>query len=103
MSHHHHEHNDHHDHEHSHHEHKHDEHHKHDHHHSETLSFEEKMSKLLEHWLKHNSDHVQTYREWGQKAKDAGLNDMAVILEDIAAASSALNQKFEAASSLLKK
>jgi hypothetical protein len=97
MSHHHH-----HDHGHSHHDHKHD-HHEHDHHHSESLSFEEKMSKLLEHWLKHNSDHVQTYREWGQKAKDAGLTDMAAILEDIAAASSALNQKFEAASSLLKK
>jgi methanogenic corrinoid protein MtbC1 len=95
MSHHHH-----HDHKDEHHDHKHDH---HDHHHSESLSFEEKMSKLLEHWLKHNSDHVQTYQEWGQKAKDAGLNDMAVILQDIAAASSALNQKFEAASSLLKK
>jgi hypothetical protein len=93
------------------HDHKHDQHHPDHghsdqcghHHDSDSLSFEQKMSKLLEHWLKHNNDHVLTYREWSRKAKDKGLGDMSAILEDIAAASSALNQKFEAAAGILKK
>jgi rubrerythrin len=61
------------------------------------------MEKLLEHWLKHNSDHIGTYRQWSQKAKESGLNDISVLLEDIASASLALNDKFEEAAKLLKK
>ncbi len=89
------------------HDHNHDDHHHHEghhHHHSESsMSFEQKMEKLLEHWLKHNTDHIETYRSWAQKAKENGLNDMSALLEDIASLSSDLNKKFEDAAKLLKK
>lgn len=89
------------------HDHNHDDHHHHEghhHHHSESsLSFDQKMEKLLEHWLKHNTDHIETYRSWARKAKENGLNDMSALLEDIASASLGLNKKFEDAAKLLKK
>lgn len=102
MSHHHHDHDDHH---HDHHDHKHHHHGEHHHHHESdgNLSFGQKMEKLLEHWLKHNSDHIGTYRQWAQKAKENGLNDISALLEDIASASLSLNDKFEEAGKLLKK
>ena len=55
----------HHDHDHSHghaHDHDHSHEHAHDHAHQthDTLSFEEKMIKLLEHWIKHNDDHADS-------------------------------------------
>ena len=45
--------------------------HHHEHHHDVTsdLTFEEKLIKLLEHWLKHNQDHAHTYQEWAGRAK----------------------------------
>ena len=34
-----------------------------------TLSFQEKMIKLLDHWIKHNDDHSKTYIDWAEKGK----------------------------------
>ena len=66
-------------------------HHNHDHHHHDhdhdvrsTLSFDEKMIKLLKHWIKHNDDHAGTYRDWAQKAKQKEMNDTASLLDEAA-------------------
>lgn len=78
----------------------------HGHHHEEApsaLSFEEKMAKLIDHWLQHNTDHAKSYREWAEKARDHQLEGVGEILEDIAASTLAMNRKFEEIGEKIKK
>jgi hypothetical protein len=63
-------------------------HHQHNHEILSTLSFDEKMIKLLKHWIKHNDVHAATYRDWAQKAKQKGKDETASLLEDAAAMTS---------------
>jgi hypothetical protein len=72
-------------------------HHHHDHEIQSTLSFDEKMIKLLEHWIKHNEDHAQTYRDWAQKAKEKNKSKAALMLEDSAEMTLSISKKFELA------
>lgn len=46
----------------------------------------EKLRILLSHWVNHNGDHVQEYKEWAERAeslgsKEAGLKINAAIEE----------------------
>jgi len=78
-------------------------HHHHDHDEERTgLSFEEKMSKMLDHWVKHNDDHAATYREWAAKAKDGEMPQVADLLEDAAEMTLKISEKFEEAARLIK-
>jgi hypothetical protein len=61
------------------------------------LSFDEKMIKLIEHWIKHNDVHAQTYRDWAQKAKEKNKNKTALVLEDVAEMTLSISKKFELA------
>ncbi len=57
----------------------------HEHHHHEVkseLTFDEKLIKLLEHWLKHNDDHAGNYRDWAEKARQNQLEAVGALLED---------------------
>ena len=72
-------------------------HHHHDHEIRSALSFDEKMIKLLEHWIKHNEDHAQTYRDWAQKAKEKNKRKAALMLEDAAEMTLSISKKFESA------
>ena len=92
----------HHDHDHKHH-HDHDHKHHHDHDIQSTLTFDEKMIKLLEHWIKHNDDHVRTYRDWGQKAKDKGMPETASLLEEAAEMTDRISKTFAEAAASVKK
>ena len=80
--------------------------HDHDHHQHESsspeLTFEEKISKLFDHWLQHNQSHAGTYREWGNKAREAGLTETADRLEEIAALTDQVSQKLEEAGQATK-
>ena len=78
-------------------------HHKHDHEIQSTLSFDEKMIKLLEHWIKHNDDHAQTYRDWAQKAKEKNMREASSLLEDAAEMILMISKKFEEAAVLIIK
>jgi len=78
-------------------------HHQHDHEVKTALSFDEKMIKLLEHWIKHNDDHAQTYRDWAQKAKEKNKRKTALMLEDAAEMTLLISKKFEAAVKLIDK
>jgi hypothetical protein len=56
----------------------------HTHHEIESsLSFNEKMIKLLNHWIKHNQDHADTYLEWAQKAESHHLTQVTENLKKI--------------------
>ncbi|MFO7665844.1 MAG: hypothetical protein R6V76_04440 [Desulfobacterales bacterium] len=82
----------------------HDHHHHEEHHETESaITFDKKMVKLLEHWIKHNSDHVETYREWAKKAKENDMEKVFVLLNEAAERSSGMNTIFKEALSLISK
>ena len=73
-------------------------HHEHgDHSVSSSLTFEEKMIKRLEHWLHHNDDHAETYRQWAQLARDGGMPDVGASIESAADMTRSINEKLQAA------
>jgi len=77
-----------------------DDHHHHHHHSPDSqgeLSFDEKMAKLLEHWIKHNQDHASNYRNWAEKAKANGKEKAGKFLLEAAQMSLATNDLFEKA------
>lgn len=78
-------------------------HHHHDHEIQSALSFNERMIKLLEHWIKHNEDHAQTYRDWAQKAKEKNNTKAGTMLEDAAEMTLSISEKFESAIKLINK
>ncbi len=88
--------NHHHSHEHDHH-HGHSHTHEHDHGTPSTLSFTEKMAKLLDHWIKHNDDHASDYRTWAARATAENLPEAAALLEEVADMTRQISEKFEAA------
>ncbi|MDQ1330979.1 MAG: hypothetical protein QG578_1244 [Thermodesulfobacteriota bacterium] len=78
--------------------------HHHNHHSHDTvsaLSFEQKMAKLLEHWINHNKEHAGTYRDWAGKAKDKDMGKVFILLEEAAAITDEINIKFEDALKLI--
>ncbi len=78
-----------------------EDHHHHDHDSHGELSFDEKIEKMLSHWIKHNEDHALNYRNWAEKAKANGKDDAGVLLEAAAEMSLAINEKFTAAAALI--
>jgi hypothetical protein len=68
-----------------------------------SLSFEEKLIKLLSHWIKHNEDHAGTYTEWAEKTKAADLAAAGALLMEAAEMTRSISTKFEAALEHLKK
>ena len=67
-----------------------------------TLSFDEKMIKLLEHWINHNNDHAKTYKDWAQKAKEKDMDQAGSLLEDAAEMTLMISKKFEEAAELVR-
>jgi hypothetical protein len=82
----------------------------HDHHHhphhpaaeQPTLSFKQKLLKLLDNWLQHNAYHAAGYRDWAARARENGLADAAALLEEAAGMTLEINRKFEAAARAAK-
>lgn len=76
------------------------------HHHddtSHTLPFEEQMIKLLEHWIKHNDEHAESFKNWAEKAQKKGLDETVPFLEEAAEMTLLIGKKFEAALGTIKK
>jgi hypothetical protein len=71
--------------------------HHHDHEPHNEMPFNEKLMKMLAHWIKHNEDHAVNYRNWAEKAKAKGHGEAGRLLEEAAEISIAVNDKFEKA------
>ncbi len=61
------------------------------HHHDDThgepgaeLSFSEKGTRLLNHWIHHNQDHAQNYLHWAAEFRNHNFSDAAALLESAA-------------------
>ena len=76
-------------------------HHHHDHDSQAGLSIDEKIEKMLSHWIKHNQDHALNYRNWAEKAKANGKANAGMLLEEAAEMSLAINEKFAAALAII--
>lgn len=93
-----------HDHDHHHHDQDHSHPHTHDHGHGPVeMPFSEKMAKLFDHWIKHNDDHAKTYQGWADQARQNQLARVAVLIEEAAAISLAVNEKFAQAKALINR
>ena len=53
------------------------------------------MIKLLEHWIKHNEDHADSYRDWAQKARTHGMSAAGARLEEVAELNGSITGKFK--------
>ncbi|MCK5916763.1 MAG: hypothetical protein KAG92_11535 [Deltaproteobacteria bacterium] len=51
--------------------------------HQEKMSFNEKLTTLLNHWVDHNDSHQVDYKKWAAQAREEGLED---VVEKILAA-----------------
>jgi hypothetical protein len=76
--------------------------HNHDHHHGSSctqapLSFPEKLSRLLDHWIQHNDHHAGDYRKWAQEARDHDQTAAADLLESAAELTDAISDRFRQA------
>lgn len=61
------------------------------------------MIKLLEHWIKHNDDHADSYHDWAQKAQAHGMAEAGVQLEEVVGMTGNITGKFKQILATLKK
>ena len=76
----------------------------HEHHHHESpreLSFNQKLEKLFDHWIRHNEDHAATYRQWADRCREAQLDEVAECLEQVAEMNIKINGHMAAARKLV--
>lgn len=87
-----------------HHDHDHPHHHHHGHSHdtASELPFEEKLARLLAHWIKHNDDHAGSYRDWAEKARSGSQEKVAAVLDQVAEMTEAITDRFKEALSILE-
>lgn len=57
----------------------------------------EKLKKLLCHWMEHNDEHAETYRQWAEKASSIGNEELSKILGSLYHETKKLNGLFEEA------
>ena len=92
-----------HDQEHSHsHDHAHEHSHGHNHSHSQELTLEQKFEKLLGHWIDHNDSHKDTFVTWAHRAKDGGIDEIALNLEKAGQLSREVTKQLKEAQKKLK-
>ena len=89
--------------EHSHsHDHAHEHSHGHDHSHSQELTLEQKLEKLFGHWIDHNDSHKDTFVTWANRAKDGGIDEIALNLEKAGQLSQEVTKQLKEAQKKLK-
>ena len=61
------------------------------------METEQKLAHLLPHWVEHNQAHLDTYRQWADKAAKAGLTEVAENMEEAIEAVQQANAALERA------
>jgi hypothetical protein len=62
----------------------------------------EKLLRIVEFWLHHNEEHAQSYRDWADRARKMGFEEVGHILEVLAGEALLSNRNLERVLSLLK-
>ena len=55
----------------------------------------EKLAKLLPHWIEHNDEHAETYRDWAHRASALGRNDLSEVLQRLCDGTVRMRSLFE--------
>jgi len=66
-------------------------------HHETHLSFAEKARKLIDHWIRHNREHAQSYHQWAANFRDHHLGEAAALLAAAAEMTARINLSLEQA------
>lgn len=64
---------------------------------SADMPLELKLVKLLEHWMAHNDDHANTYRQWSALSRERGFVEAAALIEEAARQTEGITATFKAA------
>lgn len=65
------------------------------------LSDMEKLAQLLEHWRRHNQDHVSNYLDWADRAETDGNLETAALLRQAAETTERVTELFTLARAAL--
>ncbi|MGQ9553174.1 MAG: hypothetical protein ACUVWR_03560 [Anaerolineae bacterium] len=57
----------------------------------------DKLRKLLPHWLEHNAEHAEEFRQWAERARALGASDAAASIIHAAEAMEKANAHLAAA------
>lgn len=60
------------------------------------------LAALISHWISHGEDHVESYREWAEKAKENGRNDVYEAIHEAVKLLEEANEAFKRAAALMK-
>ncbi len=60
-----------------------------------------KLKHLLHHWMHHNDEHAETYRQWSDKALSIGNEELSRVLRNLYNETKRLNGLFENAMKLI--
>ena len=82
---------------HDHNDHSHDYSHDYSHDQPKEMTLEQKLNTLFSHWIDHNGSHKDNFLSWAEKARDAGLTEVASSLEQAGSISQEVTKKLEAA------
>ena len=58
----------------------------------DTMDFQEKVRVRIEHWIRHNEDHLQEYEELAGELDQAGENESAKHITNMVALVEESNQ-----------
>ncbi len=61
----------------------------------------EKLKTLLHHWMEHNDEHAEAYRDWAKKASSLGNEELSKILDLLYHETKRLNRLIEKAQRLI--
>ena len=77
--------------------------HSHDHDHGHDTGDLRKLQAMLEHWIEHSDSHVDTYREWAEKASKAEEDEIAREIHLAIAQGDSAKSHFKRAKDILEK
>ena len=83
------------------HHHDHDHDHGHDHDHSSEGKEMKTLAALISHWVHHGEDHIDSYREWADKAMEHGREDVADEINEAISLLANANDAFKRAAALM--
>lgn len=79
-----------------------------DHHHDHSpekqnpsIEFSEKAHKLIDHWIRHNDEHSQSYHQWADAFRSNGFDSAATLLDSVAQLTRQINLTLVEASHLI--
>ena len=61
----------------------------------------QKLKVLLAHWVEHNREHADAFRQWAQRAEEYGSEEVASTLQTAAQEMKSLNERLRATRDLL--